>query len=46
MNRLISKRNVFAHFYGDVTENDILDAISDLREVDGFLKIIKKRIEI
>lgn len=46
MNRLVSKRNLFAHFYGEITEKDIFDTIQDLKEVDFFLKTIKKRVKI
>ena len=43
MNKLISKRNAFAHFYGEISEKDVFDTIKDLKEVDNFLKTIKKR---
>lgn len=43
MNKLISKRNIFAHFYGDITEKEVLDTAIELKEVDRSLKAIKKR---
>jgi len=46
MNRLISKRNAFAHFYGEVTEKEVFDIIQELKNISGFLKTIKKRVKI
>ncbi len=46
MNKLISKRNFFAHFYGEVTEKELFNTIIDLKEIDSFLKTIKKRVKI
>lgn len=44
LNNLISKRNIFAHFYGDITEKDIYNSLSQLKEVELFLVTIKKRV--
>ncbi len=46
LNRLISKRNIFAHFYGEITEKMLFDTIQDLKEINGFLNNVKKRIKL
>ena len=46
INKLISKRNMFAHFYGEMTEKEVFNTYSDLKEVPDFLKTIKKRVKI
>ena len=46
MKKLVSKRNIFAHFYGELTEKDIFNTLNDLKEIDNFLRTIKKRIRI
>jgi uncharacterized protein YutE (UPF0331/DUF86 family) len=46
INKLISKRNIFAHFYGELTEKEIFNTMKDLKELDDFFKTIKKRIKI
>lgn len=46
INKLLSKRNAFAHFYGEITEKEVYDTILDLKEVEAFLKTIKKRVKI
>lgn len=46
MNRLIKKRNIFAHFYEDVSEKELFETIKEFKKVDDFLKTIKKRVKI
>ena len=46
INNLIRKRNIFAHFYEDITEKDLYKTIKDLISVEGFLTTIKKRIKL
>jgi uncharacterized protein YutE (UPF0331/DUF86 family) len=44
LNNLVKKRNLFAHFYGEVTSKDILTTIKDLSNIAAFLDTVKKRI--
>lgn len=44
LNYIIEKRNVIAHFYGDVSARDLFSLIKKLSTVEQFLKTIKKRI--
>lgn len=46
MNKLIRKRNLFAHFYEDINEKDLFDIIKEIKKVEDFLKTIKKRIKM
>lgn len=46
INKLISKRNIFAHFYGEITEKELFDTIKDIKEVNSFLKTIKRRANL
>lgn len=44
LNKLIKKRNIFAHFYEDIKEKELFKTIKDLPEIRPFLETIKKRI--
>src|SRR3989344_4008900 len=44
INTLIKKRNVFAHFYEEISESELYKTIREVYEVEDFLKTIKKRI--
>jgi len=46
MNRLVSKRNVFAHFYGEITEKEVFNTIQELKYAEVFLKTIKRRVKV
>lgn len=46
LNKLISKRNVFAHFYEDITERELYNTIKEINEIKDFIKTIKKRINL
>jgi uncharacterized protein YutE (UPF0331/DUF86 family) len=46
MNKLIRKRNVFAHFYEDISEKELYKTIKEMGEVESFLRTIKKHIEL
>ena len=45
LNLLIRKRNIFAHFYEDISEKELYRTIQDIQIVESFLKTIKKRIK-
>lgn len=45
LNKIMKKRNTLAHFYGDVTPNDIFMLLEQLSSVEQFLKTIKRRIQ-
>jgi|SRR3989344_171150 len=45
LNKLIKQRNVFAHFYGDISEKELFKIIKEIPEVNNFLKIVKKRVK-
>lgn len=44
LNSLIKKRNVFAHFYGDVTPKDILEILHQQELIERFIATVKKRV--
>jgi uncharacterized protein YutE (UPF0331/DUF86 family) len=44
LNELIKKRNIFAHFYGELKRGELFNIIDNLKLVDDFIKKIKKRI--
>ena len=46
INTLIKKRNVFAHFYEEISESELYKTIREFYEVEDFLKTIKKRIKL
>ncbi len=46
MNRLVSKKNIFAHFYGEVTEKEVFNTIQELKNIEGFLRAVKRRVKI
>ena len=46
LNELIKKRNIFAHFYGEINKEDLYKIINKLNLVDNFVRKIKKRIVI
>ena len=46
INTLIKKRNVFAHFYEEISESELYKTIREVYEVEDFLKTIKKRIKL
>lgn len=46
LNELIKKRNIFAHFYGEINKEDVYNIISKFNLFDNFVKKIKKRIMI
>tara|TARA_Y100000034_G_scaffold82975_1_gene99373 strand:- start:265 stop:678 length:414 start_codon:yes stop_codon:yes gene_type:complete len=45
INQLIGKRNIFAHFYEDITEKELFKTIKDLNIIEEFLETIKRRIK-
>ena len=45
VSKLIAKRNMFAHFYGEITKKELFDTIQDMVEIENVIKIIKKRIK-
>ncbi len=44
INKLVSKRNVFAHFYEDISELELFKMIQEIYLVEDFLRTIKKRL--
>ena len=46
MNKLVSKRNVFAHFYEDISEKELFKTIKEINSVEDFVKTIKKRVRV
>ena len=46
LNLLINKRNILAHFYGDIKEKDLFNLIKNIYLVEDFVKTAKKRIKI
>ncbi|MFA4953085.1 MAG: HepT-like ribonuclease domain-containing protein [Candidatus Pacearchaeota archaeon] len=46
INFLIKKRNILAHYYGELTERDLFNMLKELKEIPFFVKTIKKRIKI
>lgn len=45
INNLIKKRNVLAHFYGDITEKDLIFMINEIDKVEKLLVNVAKRID-
>lgn len=45
LNKMMKKRNVLAHFYGDITPNEVFTLVEQIPSVEQFLKSIKKRIQ-
>ncbi len=46
MNKLIVKRNMFAHFYGEITKKELFDTIQNMADVENFMRTIQKRIKL
>ena len=44
LNKLVRKRNIFAHFYEDISEKELYKTIRELSVLDSFLQTIKKRL--
>lgn len=44
VDNLIKKRNIFAHFYEEISETELYKTIKEILEIEDFLKTIKKRI--
>ncbi len=44
LNKLISKRNVLAHFYEGIKAKELFDLIKEISLVRSFLQTVKKRI--
>lgn len=44
LNKLIARRNVLAHFYGEVTSHDLMSMVKELTSVEAFLGAVKKRL--
>ncbi|MEK6843872.1 MAG: HepT-like ribonuclease domain-containing protein [Nanoarchaeota archaeon] len=44
LNNLVKKRNIFAHFYEDISEKELYKTIKEIKIVEGFLITIKKII--
>ena len=44
LNKMMKKRNTLAHFYGEVTPNDVFILLEQLSSIEQFLTTIKKRI--
>ena len=44
LNLLVKKRNVFAHFYGEITMADLLSTIKKIYLVNDFLSAIRRRV--
>jgi uncharacterized protein YutE (UPF0331/DUF86 family) len=43
INNVIKKRNMLAHFYGDITEKELFGVIKDISIIEKFVEIVKKR---
>jgi uncharacterized protein YutE (UPF0331/DUF86 family) len=46
LNELISKRNVLAHFYDDITSQNLLKLLKKLNIVREFLITVKKKVKV
>ena len=46
INFLIKKRNILAHYYGELSEKDLFNMLKELKEIPSFVKTIKKRIKV
>jgi uncharacterized protein YutE (UPF0331/DUF86 family) len=46
LSNLIKKRNIFAHFYEDITEKELFKTIKEIPKIESFLNTIKKRVEL
>ena len=46
LNKLVAKRNDFAHFYGTIDEKNLFYLIENLHSVDSFIEKIKKRVKL
>jgi|SRR3989344_1881082 len=46
LNKLIRKRNVLAHFYDEMSEKDLFDAIKEIPLIEDFIVIVKKRVKL
>lgn len=44
LNKLVRKRNVFAHFYEDISEKELHKTIKELDILNSFLQTIRKRL--
>lgn len=44
LNSLVKKRNVFAHFYGEITAADLLSTIKKILAVKDFISVVRKRV--
>ncbi len=46
LNKMMKKRNVIAHFYGDILPGDLFLLINQLPSAEQFLKTVKKHIQL
>ncbi|MEI6731285.1 MAG: HepT-like ribonuclease domain-containing protein [archaeon] len=44
LNNLIKKRNIFAHYYGDLTEKEVFNTIGEIGQIRLFVDKVKKRV--
>ena len=44
LNKIIKKRNIFAHFYEDISEKELYKTIKELPLIKSFIETLKKRI--
>ena len=45
LNKLVRKRNIFAHFYEDISEKELYKTIKELDVLASFLQTVKKRLQ-
>lgn len=46
LNKLLQLRNVLAHFYQDMSEKDLFDALQKMQLVEDFVLLVRKRISV
>ncbi|MBU1104242.1 MAG: DUF86 domain-containing protein [Nanoarchaeota archaeon] len=46
LNKMINKRNILAHFYGDIKEKDLLSLAKNINLIEDFVRTVKKNVKV
>jgi len=46
LNKIIEKRNILAHYYGELNEKELFKMTKDIYDARDFMRAVKKRMKI